>query len=159
MQREHGRVGRKSKGDVHDKLLAKDVHDFLTVRMALHKKVDRSSVVAYALADTAFDLASQATPHFYTRQEPWETRRERWGDSEFEHLFRFSKSDVDTLLPLFDIQASTPHVLRNKSVFTHKESFLTTLRRLAHADTLHMVGRDMQRQGPHVSDAVNDTID
>ena len=74
-------------------------------------------------------------------------------------MFRFSKSDVDTLLPLFDIQASTPHVLRNKSVFTHKESFLTTLRRLAHADTLHMVGRDMQRQGPHVSDAVNDTID
>ena len=60
MQREHGRVGRKSKGDVRDKLLAKDVQDFLTVRMALHKTVDRSSVVAYALAETAFDPASQA---------------------------------------------------------------------------------------------------
>jgi hypothetical protein len=49
MQCEHGRVGRKSKGDVHDKLLAKDVQDFLTVRMALHKKVDRSSVTGRSL--------------------------------------------------------------------------------------------------------------
>ena len=116
----HGRVGRTTKGDVREKLLARDVQDFLTVRMALHKNVDRASVAAYALAETAFDPKSQATPHLHTRQEPWETRRERWCDSEFEHLFRFSKSDVDTLLPLFDIQASAPHVLRNKSVFTNE---------------------------------------
>jgi hypothetical protein len=32
-------------------------------------------------------------------------------------------------------------------------------RRFAHPGTLHMVGRDMQRQGPHVSDAINDCVD
>jgi hypothetical protein len=74
MQREHGRVGRKSKGDIRDTLLAKYIQDFLTVRMALHKKLDRSSVVAYALVEAAFDPASQATPHLYTRRELWETR-------------------------------------------------------------------------------------
>ena len=159
MQRQHGSAGRKTQGNVRDKLLAKDVQDFLTVRMALNKKVDRTSVAAFALAESAFAPASQATPFLASSRVPWETRRDQWGDEEFVQLFRFSRSEVDTMLPLFNIQANDTHVLRNKSVFTREESFLTTLRRLAHADTLQMVGRDMQRQGPHVSDAFNDTID
>jgi hypothetical protein len=140
MHRAHGSRGRRTVGDVRDKMVARDVTDLLAVRMLSQKKVDRPSLLAYALAESAFDPASQATPHLSTRRAPWEEFRQSWCDSEFEHLFRFSRSDVDTLLPLFDIQANAKHVLRNKSVFTREEMFLTTCRRLAHADTLHMVG-------------------
>jgi len=44
MQRENGWVGRTTKGDVREKSFAKDVQDFLTVRMALHKNIDHASV-------------------------------------------------------------------------------------------------------------------
>jgi hypothetical protein len=102
---------------------------------------------------------NQATLHLYTRRKPWDQFTERWCASDFKHLFCSAQSDVDKLLPLFDIQVNATHVPRKKSVFLREESCLKTCRRLSHADTLHMVGRAVQRQGPHVPDAVKDTVD
>jgi hypothetical protein len=78
---------------VHNYLAARDVTDLLTVRMASQKKVGRSSLLAYAFAKAAFDPASQAAPHLYTRREPWEQYQQRWCASESHHLFRFSRDD------------------------------------------------------------------
>jgi hypothetical protein len=47
-------------GDVRDKMAARDVMDFLAVRMLSQKKADRRSLLAYALAESAFDPALQA---------------------------------------------------------------------------------------------------
>jgi hypothetical protein len=94
---------RKTIGDVIDKMCARDVQDFISVRMVLQKKVDIRSFAAYSLAETAFHPATQATPHLRSRRETWGEFRQHWSDSEFEHLFRFSRRDVDILLPLFNI--------------------------------------------------------
>ena len=85
---------RKTIGDVMDKMCARDVQDFISVRMMIQKKVDIRSFAAYNLAESAFHPASQATPHLRTRRESWEEFREHWSDSEYDYyLLKLLKPD------------------------------------------------------------------
>ena len=123
--------------------------------------IDLRTAWMLAYADTAFLPATQAEPDLQTRNVSWH----EWYHGNFstpsphKHLFAFSRRDLDVMLPIFDISSQRKHVIRSGAVFNEEESFYAMCRFLSSNGTQFHTARDMGRQVPHISDAINDCVD
>ena len=109
--------GRKTVGDVFDKVAARDAMNFTWTkwvknRRAGKRKLDVQSLRTLLMAEHAFAPASQSEPELKTREEPWDEWRDRWSPQAHKHMFRFSREDMNRMLPLFDINEHQEHRTR-----------------------------------------------
>lgn len=153
--------GHKTIGSVLDKMAAIDVDNYITAMIIKKGAIDLRTACVLAHAETAFQPASQAEPDLKTRDVSWN----EWYHDNFttpsthKHLFVFSRRDLDQMLPIFDISSERRHVTRSRAVFNEEEMFYAMCRFLSSNGTLFHSARDMGRQIPHMSDAINDCVD